>query len=62
MSSQVTVQFQSRWRLADEKGKSVAEGFTSVANAEQWAAEHGLTVVARPRQKGKPLPPTPGRI
>lgn len=43
----VSVQFQRRWRLADEKGKSIAEGFTSIAKAEQWAAEHGLTVKAK---------------
>lgn len=45
--SKVTVQFQRRWRLADEDGKSVAEGFTSVAKAEQWAREHGLTVALK---------------
>lgn len=46
----VTVQFQRRWRLADERGKSVAEGFTSIAKAEQWAKEQGLTVVARKKR------------
>lgn len=46
----VEVHFQRRWRLADDKGKSVAEGFTSIAKAEQWAAEHGLEVT---KPKGK---------
>lgn len=40
----VTIHFQRRWRLADAKGKSVAEGFTSIEKAQQWAAEHGLEV------------------
>lgn len=44
MTVRATVQFQRRWRLADEKGKSLAEGFTSVAKAQQWAAEHGVEV------------------
>ena len=43
----VTVHFQRRWRLADEKGKSVAEGFTSAAKAEQWAKEQGLEVTKK---------------
>lgn len=41
----VSVHRQRRWRLADEKGKSVAEGFTSPEKAEQWAAENGHEVV-----------------
>lgn len=44
MTSPIHVQFQRRWRLADEHGKSVAEGFTSIAKAEQWAKEQGLSV------------------
>lgn len=42
--AKVTIHYQRRWRLADEKGKSVAEGFTSIAKAEQWAEEQGLEV------------------
>jgi hypothetical protein len=52
--TKVHVQFQRRWRLADEKGKSVAEGFTSPAKAEQWAEEQGLTVEAhKPTKLGQ---------
>ena len=40
----VRIQYQRRWRLADENGKSVAEGFASTAKARQWAEERGLTV------------------
>jgi hypothetical protein len=40
----VQVRAQRRWRLAGPDGKTVAEGFTSVAKAEQWADEHGLEV------------------
>ena len=40
----VTVHHQRRYRLADEKGKTVAEGFTIPAKAEQWAAEQGHEV------------------
>lgn len=40
----VTVEYQRRWRLADEKGRSVAEGFTSPAKARQWAEEQGHEV------------------
>lgn len=43
----VTIHFQRRWRLADEQGKSVAEGFTSAAKARQWAEEQGLEVKAK---------------
>lgn len=49
--SNVHIQFQRRWRLADDKGKSVAEGFTSIAKAEQWAKEQGLTVEAAKKSK-----------
>lgn len=48
-----TVHFQRRWRLADERGNSIAEGFTSIANAEQWAAEKGIAVVPRKKPKKK---------
>lgn len=48
--TKVTIEFQRRWRLADEDGKSVAEGFTSPAKAEQWAGEQGLTVQAKPKK------------
>lgn len=44
---QVEVRAQRRWRLAGSDGKSVCEGFTSVAKAEQWAAEHGFEVATR---------------
>ena len=40
--------FQRRWRIADDKGKSIAEGFTSIAKAEQWAAENALEIVEKP--------------
>jgi hypothetical protein len=49
--AKATIQFQRRWRLADEKGKSITEGFTSIAKAEQWAAEHGIEVA--PRKPGR---------
>lgn len=42
--AKVHIQFQRRWRLADEKGKTVAEGFTSMAKAEAWAKAEGLEV------------------
>ncbi len=45
----VTVRYQRRWRLADDKDKSVAEGFTSIAKAQQWAEENGHSVT--PREK-----------
>lgn len=48
-----TVEFQRRWRLADDKGKSIAEGFTSIANAEQWAAEHGFAVEPKKPKRAK---------
>lgn len=41
-----TIKFQRRWRLADERGKSIAEGFTSIAKAEQWAKEHDIEIEA----------------
>lgn len=46
----VTIHFQRRWRLADAQGKSVAEGFTSQAKAQQWAEEQGLEVKAREKK------------
>lgn len=49
--TRVVVNYQRRWRLADETGKSVAEGFTSPKKAEQWAAAHGLTVAPNPKAK-----------
>ncbi len=56
----VTIHYQRRWRLADDKGKSVAEGFTSREKAQQWAEEKGLEVKARAKQT-KPLDPPPIR-
>lgn len=54
----VTVEYQRRWRLADEKGRSVAEGFTSPAKARQWAEEQGHEV----RRKWPPIVQTRGRF
>lgn len=38
------VKFQRRWRLADADDKSVAEGFTSIEKASQWARDNGFEV------------------
>lgn len=50
MPEPVTIHYQRRWRLADPRGKSVAEGFTTIAKAEQWAEEQGLLVVPKAKR------------
>lgn len=46
-----TIRYQRHWRLADPDGKSIAEGFTSITKAEQWAREQGIEVAAKTTPK-----------